>query len=212
MSWCRISEIGKAATLTTLEAVDGILCDYGLVFYRAEDSWYAPSPVYTPVGANQWKVDSGRFVISLKSVLSYPNQRLSVSPSSSLDWHSEELTFGDIDGRNVMITSQDTHPLRFNGETGVISKKTLPVGTQLLPGDSVLRTDTVTGLVTQVIVGTEEASVLGDTLLDPPPALRFCAITVGRRIMTLSRDQNAKWDDGMNTLLDGWEDVLGKYT
>ena len=196
MSFCRAADIGKNATAETVKSIEQLLSEYGVVFYKPSHRWFVANSGRTKIDSDKWLVDSTQHIISLSGVKHYP-----FSWDNSLD-----VAYEDIDGRFVTITSEgELGALAYTGETGIAAKVDLSANTPLKAGDTILRG----GIVTYIEA--DQNSVNDDVQLVAPASLKLCAIGVGRRLYKLSFDENAKWDDGMNTLIDGWEDLLSRY-
>ena len=194
MSFCRVRDIGAAATLRHVQAAANALDNAGIEFYAAENSWIEAEPNSYQFDVGVQSVDTKRQLVSLTSA-----ER--ISPSGALT----TVPIQSIKRRRARLTmSPPIGNMRFTGETGVVSKLTLAAGVDLFAGDTIIRSGAV------MLLAADAMSQSGDIQLIAPGFLRSCAISVARRIMSLEADESL--DDKPNSdLLDGWRDELAKY-
>ena len=199
MSWCVATDIGRAATTVTVKAVEQALAEQGVVFYKPSMRWFVSNPSYIRIDENKYRVDTTKQLVDLSEVKLYNS-----------GWRNPTtVTVESFTGRSAVIVSEDLiyagTPMGFTGETGAASKLELAAGVDLKAGDTVIRSDKV------VFIETDGVSAEGDIQLISPESMRLCAISIGRRLVILQDDENADWDNGMNTLFDGWRDILERY-
>ena len=197
MSWCKVREIGAGddVTIDNVKAVAQIFHELGLIFYEPNVTFFVDKPAYLQTGENTWMVDAGRQIVDLTSVKIVDQ-----------DWSETDAQPTGLDERVFTIVSEYALPLRITANLGVVSKLDLVAGDTISAGETIIRSDEVK------LIEADETAQDGDVLLEPPYLLTLCAISIARRLYDLTLDDDAKWDDGMNTLIDGWKHILEKYT
>lgn len=211
MSFCRPSDIGKAATLADARAVAQVLNHANVYFYDDRD-WRIESPALQAVpggGLGIWT--QHRLAQSAHKDIRVAKYS-PAAPSQADKWLEVVQTAAGFDYDWVMVSDDGPiEAVRIQAIVGVAETRALPVGTSLLQGDTILRTDPDSGEAEVMLMPDAGQSIADDKLLEPPQAVRLCAITIGRRLIKLQYDEKAVWDDGMNTLYDGWENDLARY-
>lgn len=197
MSWCKVREIGAGddVTIDNVKAVAQIFHELGLIFYEPNVTFFVDKPAYLQTGENTWMVDAGRQIVDLTSVKIVDQ-----------DWSETDAQPTGLDERVFTIVSEYALPLRITANLGVVSKLDLVAGDTISAGETIIRSDDVK------LIEADTTAQDGDVLLEPPYLLTLCAISIARRLYDLTLDDDAKWDDGMNTLIDGWKHILEKYT
>ena len=215
MGFCRAVDIGQAATIRHVRAVTQVFSNANVFLYDERD-WRIDYPALHEIpGPTDHTTNDVEIWVQHRLVQGAPRDTQiwkynPNDPSSS----EEELTLASSPPTGFefdWVTVEDDPPIRGVHVHAVVGCAELVlVGpaeeiTQLKIGDSILRGG---NLIEEV---EDEPAQSGDILLQPPEVLRLAAITIGRRIMKLELDEDAVWDDGMNTLYDGWENELESY-
>ena len=198
MSWCSVADIGEAAQIRHIEAIQDLFYEEGLVFFDPDRTWYVRQPAYTRISQNEVIMDAIHKVDTLASVEMYELPGV---------WDPIPITATHIEGRILTLNISDNQrigPMKFVGAVGLAKSTDLTVGEGLAPGQSILRDGGV------MLITEDDNAIAQDKLLTGPGILRSMAISVGNRIMKLEVDEDID-DADSRQLFDGWEEVLMEY-
>ena len=199
MSWLQTNDLAVNDTqeleflLNIVRKVENAFEIRGLIFYKANETWYIDDPYYEPFG-DDWLINLERWVISL----------------------TEPETRDKVMSKWTVLKERPTLDMKLTGETGVAEKVQLNADAVLQPGNTVLVGGTDVLIVDEGTTARQVAAVYGVDaepafLLVPPWILRSAAIAVGNRLAKLELDEDI--DDMPNgDLFDGYTIEKGYYT
>ena len=211
MSYCTVAQVGSVRFSATSSkgSIDHVIrAAEVLDIYFGFNGLYAPSSTWDHSPIDIGYEADGQIIVPLRYPCISVSQIQRFSNSYTLlDTISPALTDHYA---NTYLARADSgfqagDGIKVTGVRGHARLKALAVDDDVLAGQSVLRSGEV---VLYEEDGTAEAD---DELLMPPRFLTGVAVTVARRLVRLERDQAAKWDDGGNTLFDGYLPMLEWY-
>ena len=206
MSYCTVAEIGGAASIRhVLDAAAAIENEVG------EHALYSPSATWEVIrglhgfeDSDQRLTEVGFKCISISEIKIYDKYRLRETVSSV-----------EVDGRHARFDTTygyfmgHLYRLQITGVRGTATLSDLSSGDDVYAGQSVVRAGAV------VLYREDGTAMADDELIVPPALLNSCAISAGRRAMTLESDQLAMFDDSTyrkeNKLTDGWANDLWEF-
>ena len=212
MGFCRVEDIGGAATISTVRAVTQVFEHHDVYLYDERD-WRIDTPalhyIPGPSGVDIRDVEiwvQHRLVQNARR----PTQVHKFDPDRLQDGEQElTLTTPPRGFEFDWITVVDRPPIRGVHIHAVVGcAELVPVGpqeeiTQLKIGDSIIRNG-------QVIEEIEDEPALdGDIWLKPPEVLRLAAITIGRRMIEETLVMNTF---APSRFIASWEQLIEEYS
>ena len=212
MTYCTVEQVGtvKLSKSQTDSTIDHVLRAAELLdIYFGFNGLYEPESTWDHSPIDIGFEADGQIIVPLR----YPCISL-----TQIDQYSSGYTLLQVVGLTLTDHYANTYLARvdsgfaagrwLSGSEGVRGHarfKDLAVDDEVKAGQSILRADEI------VIFEEDGVAIADDELLVPPRFLTGVAVTVARRMVKLERDQDAKWDDGGNTLLDGFLPMIEWY-
>lgn len=198
MSFCRVTEIAKAATIDTVKTIEDIIyrrVGYNLL-YTPSSTWrvnldysYDPDTLLLNLNYAVSSISSMEYFVGGNSVVEDNADRTYNPSRKAIEIPS---TFADEFG----FPASDSY-LEITGVRGVGQPVALSAGDDVYAGQTVLR-----GTSTLVLFEEDGTAQAGDQLLVAPSMMRSMAITFGGRILAYERDYMASLSE---PIMQGWE-------
>lgn len=205
MTYLTADQIGSKAGIDDVLEVVGFMEMFGLVFYQEGQSWQVADVPWYMIDSETAVLTMGRPVIELTSV--------AVTCFSGIIQEAVDLAKTEIVGRRFLqltlpwpTMNAGQYRWTFEGTVGIAERVDMSAGDALKVGHTVIRA----GVVMMIVEGGQVAQA-GDVLLKPPALLNREAVTIARRMDSLSLDSDAVWDNDSNTIIDGFKKILRGY-